>query len=332
MSWVISVLGAQHLQFSEDDLEIAPKVEVIGRGVGLTLIGSTPCSVFRHPTLQNPIWETSLPCDFFRCHTLEFVVYHYRPIGFNKRVGTARISLRLICPGKPTTIPLQMEFTCHRQPTITFSALPQWTPFPMGAVKFAHKRIFVYTTYSPPIEGASETLPVSFKCVSVDTIELRFSVLDETVPWESIGKGCLGAIFPGPTGDTYVAMLNRKKLARAITTFIICSHNYTGNVSLNFVLAETNYHTEIYRAHPTNEVIRLLSEIVVHVEPQSVTTIPHLFPAKKYDVLFAPLEPIVLTPDLTPSDYETRIANAISPGPPCVRRLMQPLHTDGIVW
>jgi hypothetical protein len=199
----------------------------------------------------------------------------------------------------------------------------------MGAVKFAHKRIFVYTTYSPPIEGASETLPVSFKCVSVDKVERRFSVFDETVSWESIGKGCLGAIFPGPTGDTYVAMLNRKKLKRAITTFIICSHNYTGNVSLNFVLAETAFHSGIYRKHPTNEVVRLLNEIVVPVEPHRVTTIPYLFPAKKSDFLFNPREPIVLTPDLTPSVYETVIANAISPGRPCVRRLMQPLHTDG---
>jgi hypothetical protein len=327
MSWVVTVLGADGLQYSETDLGIQPKVEVIGRGVALTLVGSTPASVFRHPTTQTPQWQASMRCDFFRCHTLEFVVYHYRPVGFNTQVGRARIPLQSVRPGEPTTIPIAMDFRCHHQPTLTFSAIPQWTPYSIIGPRLAHRRIFVFTTYSPPIEGPREHFPVSFKCVSVDKVEKRFSVFDETVDWTSLGKGCLGHLFPGPTGETYVAMLNRAKLRRSFATFILCSHNYSGHVTLNFVLAETNGQTGIYRKHPTNEALGLLNSILIPVTENSAKTIAFKLRTKRLSFSFEPIEPLTLSSSEAPSAFEDRVAHAISPTP-CTRRLIQPRYRD----
>jgi hypothetical protein len=272
---------------------------------------------------QNPLWNVSLRSEFFRCHTVEFHVYHYRSVGFNTKVGVASISVLELQPGEPVTIPIQMLFPCSVQPTICFSFLPQWIPFPVIREKRGHKRLFVYTTYSPPIESPTAPFPVSFKCLAVDDVEGRFSVLDETVDWQLVGKGCLGHLSPGPTGPTYVGMLNRKKLKRVRVTFILCSANYTGNVTLNFVMSEVEWHSGIYRKLPDPNTVGILHQICVPVRPCFVGTIPFAVRVKKSHFLFEPIEPVLLEQFETPGAFEAQIA-LILLGKQCVRRLLQP--------
>jgi hypothetical protein len=249
MPWLIHVLSAHGLQFSETDLSISPMVEVIAHGVHQTYLGQTPCSPFHHAVTQHPIWNTILPFEFFDCHTIEFIVHHYRPIGFNRQVGSARVPLESVGVNQPMEVPLTMSFPSATAATLCFQLTPGWTPFPVVAPRRAQNRIYVYATYFPPLPAlppGEETLPVSFKCVAVDTVEHRFSILDETLEWATVGKGCGPRVFLGPTGPTRLAMLSRGKLKRASVSFVVCTWGYSGNVTLHFVLAEVKRHHRPY--------------------------------------------------------------------------------------
>jgi hypothetical protein len=327
MSWVVHVLGANNLRFSETDPDITPLVEVIARGEILTLLGSTNDSSFRHPATQSPMWTTSLRFDFFLCHTIEFRVSHYRRIGFNRKVGSACVSLATVEWNRPLTIPIFMDFHCCVQPTLSFAISPNWSPFPLISPKRSHKRIYVYTTCLPTISETHGTVPIGLKCITVDTVERRFSVLDETVDWETIGKGRSHEYFIGPSGPTQVVMLNRSKLKRAMTTFLICSGKYEGNVTLHFLLSEVGWHSGIYRKPPSRGSLGLLHEICVPVTPNSVCTIPYKLLIKKREIVFEPMMPIVFDPSISPPVFESDVARRMS-NLACQRRLLQPRLFD----
>jgi hypothetical protein len=323
MLYTIDLLGAQNLQSS---FNISPKVEVFARGCSLTLLGSTPASFFNHPVNPNPVWNVFFRCDFFHCHTIEFHIYHYRPIGFNQKVGFASFSLpQILCPN-PVTIPIQMFVPCDVPPTLSFIVIPQLVLFPVISAKTHHNRLFVYTTYSPPIDSsASLPFPVSFKCVAVDKMVYRFSVLDETVDWQLVGKGCFGRLFPGPTGGTLVGMLTRRKIERALVTFILCSTNYTGIVTLNFVLSDAGYRNDIYRTLPNAKTMGLFHQISVPVRPCFAGTIPYVLCLTKSKFMLNPFVTIVLNGN--PGLFEMQIALSMLQKP-CVRRLIQPRFQD----
>jgi hypothetical protein len=122
-------------------------------------------------------------------------------------------------------------------------------------------------------------------------------------------------------------MLNRKKLKRAIITFMICSGNYQGNVTLQFLLTEVAWHSGIYRTLPSRESVGLLHEICVAVTPHSICTIPYKICTKKSEILFEPVQPVIFNPLMQPPAFEAAIVQQIS-GLECTRRLIQPSLAD----
>jgi hypothetical protein len=163
--------------------------------------------------------------------------------------------------------------------------------------------------------------------VRVDKVEKRFSVFDEMVDWTSLGKGYLDHFFLDSTGETCVVMLTRSTPRRAFATFILCSHNYSGHASLDFVLAETNVHRGIYYKHPTDETLGLLNSILIPVTENSGKTIAFKLSTKRLSFSFEPRDSLILSSAEAPSAFEAPVAHAISPTTR-TRRLIQSRYRD----
>jgi hypothetical protein len=116
-------------------------------------------------------------------------------------------------------------------------------------------------------------LPVTFSCVNTCDIERRFSVFDESVHWQSIGKGSEGILSIGPTGPTHVVYLNRSKCHKSTSGFFVTSRTYDGIVTLNFVLARAA--KGLRHRLPQREEKGLLLQSSVRVSAGSTVNVGH---------------------------------------------------------
>jgi hypothetical protein len=320
----VTVLSAANLSRSPTDPLICPTVAVWAYGPGRVRIGESPESLFRHPENSNPLWHIHLDVDWFRVSYLEFVISHFRAIVANQVVAIIGIPLLQIPLGTPYTVPVTYTKPDQEPAEFTFQVdlIPRPPPSPIQP-KWAHKRLYVYATYDPPIELAP-TLPVTFGCVNSTDIEQRFSVFDEFVHWQSIGKASLGLISFGPTGPTHVVHLNRGKCDKSTSAFLVTSHSYAGTVTLNFLLAEDAAGTSPEHSLPRNESQGFLLQSSVQVTPGTVTCLPHSIRIVGRDYRVGVLASLVLPPGGDYAGFIGQISRLLSPDIVVRRRLLLP--------
>jgi hypothetical protein len=324
MTLTVNILSASNLCRNPTDIKVCPQVSVLAFGPTSFNLGQTPASVFHHPETQNPLWNTALPVNWFRASQIEFVIKHYRPIISDENLSRVRIPLSTVAIGQPLTICLPFDPPLPEPATLTVQFDLAFAPLRPILSTWRHSRLYVYATYSPPITTFEGPFPVSFKCLNVCDIEQRFSIFDEHTHWQSIGKGSHGFLSLGPTGLTPVVYLNRGKCDKSTSVFLVCTGNYQGIVTLNFVLGESGRTARPYRKLPRRESIGFLFQSSVTVAPQSVTTIPHRLRIEgwKYGVDDFPLQ--VLTPGGDILAYERTVANSANPAIVFGRRVVLP--------
>jgi hypothetical protein len=214
--------------------------------------------------------------DWFRLSTLEFIISHFRCVITNKVVARIRVPVFQIPLGTPYTVPVTYLNPDHPPAEFTFQIdIEPHHPLPRIRPILTHNRLYVYATYDPPIPLTSAPLPVTFVCVNTRDSGPRFSVFDEFVHWQSIGKGSHGLLSFGPTGPTHVAYLNRDKCDKSTSAFIVQSHAYQGLVTLNFLLAERARGFLGDRSLPRKEWKGLLLQSSVEVSPGSLVCLRH---------------------------------------------------------
>jgi hypothetical protein len=314
MTWTVRGLSARNLQWSRTDYDICPKVELLLHGVEQTLAGETETRMFHRVKTRDPQWNDVFQFPFFRCHTLEFRVVHYRPMIEDVPVGRCLLPMDGVEFGQPMTLPLMTEFQTPDVPTLTFQVDQNLEPFPNIPPNRRHRRLCLYLTYSPAI---AEGRPVSFKCVAVDAIERRFVVLDDASNWMQIGKSGKYE-FIGPTGRTQIALLDRHKLERSVCNLLICSGDYEGSVTLHFLLNEVDTFPDAHvRKLPKGESLGILHEISVAVGRDSIVSLPERLRVEGDNYVFEPIDPI----EQSSENFETAIAYGIASGP-LVRRVL----------
>jgi hypothetical protein len=154
---------------------------------------------------------------------------------------------------------------------------------------------------------------VAFKCVAVDRRHCCFSVLDDTMSWSRIGKTSFGRPVVGPSGVTSVVALKREKCARAVCTFLICSGDYQGDVTLHMALGAQCWDAK----KPDRE----LAHFTVAVQRNSVHSIPACL---KDGFTVMPVPSFVYAPGHSIAGFEGMVAAQISRSNP-PRRFFQPL-------
>jgi hypothetical protein len=310
----VSVFSAANLSRSASDPDICPTVAVWAYGPGRFRLGETPESLFRHPQTANPLWQVSLDVDWFRVSQLEFVISHFRPVIPNKKVARIRVPIAQIPLGAPFTVPVtynkpgqpsaQFTFQIDRSPSTPFTPISQ---------KWAHKRLYVYATYDPPLPPTPGPLPVTFSVVHVHDMEQRFSVFDEFVHWQSMGKGSHGFVSLGPTGPTHVVHLNRPKCDKTTSGFLVTSQSYTGSVTLNFLLAESAKGFSPGHSLPRNESRGLLLQSSVAVAPGAFACLAHAIRITGHDYTVRQIEPAALPPGGDAAGFVRHVVNTICP-------------------
>jgi hypothetical protein len=227
--------------------------------------------------------------------------------------------------GVPFTVPVTYQKPVHNVSEFTFQIDLVFRPENPIEVKWAHKRLYVYATYDPPIQLSSGPLPVTFSCVNTRDLEQLFSVFDEFVYWHSIGKGSLGFLSFGPTGPTHVIHLNRGKCDRSTSGFLIRSVAYQGIVTLNFLLAEAAKGFSPSHRLAQSESIGLLLQSSVNVVPGSMYCLSHAVRITGRDYEIKQLPPLMVGPGGDTFGLVGQVVNALSPNIVVRRRNLLPI-------
>jgi hypothetical protein len=322
----VSVLSATNLSRSPSEPDICPTVSVWAHGPGRFCLGDTPETSLRHPQTPNPLWQVTFDVDWFRLSQLEFVISHFRPVVSNKKVARIRVPVAQIPLGKPFTVPVTYCKPGLPPAEFTFQIdLSPFTPFSPIKPKSAHKRLYVYATYDPPLPLAAGPPPATFSCVNAHDEEQRFSIFDESVHWQSIGRGSEGLVSFGPSGPTHVATLNRSKCDKSTSAFLVNSQSYTGLVTLNFLLAEappvtlkkvlTESPQSFTQFHqlPRNESRGLFLQSSVQVAPGTFACLPHAIRIQGDKYTVRQIAPAAIGPGGDAAGFARQVAKAICP-------------------
>jgi hypothetical protein len=244
----------------------------------------------------------------------------------NRRVARIRLPVSQIPLGKPFTVPVTYCKPGFPAAEFTFQIdLSPFTPFTPIKQKSAHKRLYLYATYDPPLPLTAGPLPVTFSCVNAHDEEQRFSVFDDSVHWQSIGKGSEGLVSFGPTGPTAVAHLNRKKCDKTTSGFLVTSHSYTGVFTLNLLLAEAAKGFAPDHSLPRNESRGLLVQSSVRVAPGTFACLPHAVRIQGDKYTVREIAPAALGPGGDAAGFVRQVVKAICPD--IVFRQRNLLHT-----
>jgi hypothetical protein len=116
---------------------------------------------------------------------------------------------------------------------------------------------------------------VTFSVFHTDDREQRWSVFDEFVHWQSIGKGSEGFVSFGLTGPTHVVHPNRGKCDKLTSGFLVTSQSYTGLLTLNLLLATDAKGFMPDHQLPYNESRGLILQSALPVAPGTFACLPH---------------------------------------------------------
>jgi hypothetical protein len=191
--------------------------------------------------------------------------------------------------------------------------------------RIEHKRLYVYATYDPPLPLTPGPLPVTFGCLSINDREQLYSAFDESVHWQSIGKGSDGFVSFGPTGPTHVVHLNRRKCDKTTNGFFVASQSYTGFVTLNFLLAPDAVGWNPRHSIRPNESKGLLLQSSAQVAPGTFVCLRHAIQITDGKWTVKGIRRVTLRPGGNIAVFLRNFVNALSPDLSRRRRLLLPM-------
>lgn len=246
----------------------------------------------------HPSWNGEFDVDLFRLIELNFTLYGTRFLSKDVFLGNVSIDFiqfiskppgNQIINGPDCSIRYEFPINCNSQNAVlslSFSFTPKiYRPIEFNPSSYSKNNIHLWATFSPPIQNF-ET-PVDIELLQAfqiedDTSETQFGIyynLTKETPFECIGKSSTPYRFVGPTGLTQIHSFSIPRMNKKYTFFILNVTNYSGKVTLNFILDPKgkieHFEDRNYMQPRNSQEVGTIRTIDVEVQPNMKFCVPY---------------------------------------------------------
>lgn len=247
----------------------------------------------------HPSWNAEFDVDLFRLVELNFSLYGTRLFSKDIFLGNATIDFIQFVSKPPgnqiigspdCSIRYEFPITDCDSPnavlSLSFAFIPTiYRPIEFNPSSYSKNNIHLWATFSPPLNNF-ET-PVDIELLQAFSIEdeqsdIKYGLyynLNKETPFECIGKSSSPHNFLGPTGLTQIHSFAISRMNGKCTFFILNVANYTGTVTLHFILDPKgkfdHFDDKNYMQPKNSQEIGTIRTIDVKVEPNKKFCVPY---------------------------------------------------------
>ena len=289
----VTILSAKNLSPEKPD-DVSPYVQLFSKGLIYYFVGETK-SVKKN---SNPIFNASFDIDFFKASLLIFKVFDHHFVGRDPLLGSYELDLNALMDRGVTHLDLPIHETPNEYPSVLTIEIdlqpltpdsvnslikpncPQVIPQIPQNLRRSGYRMYVYTSFDPPITDCTQNkpLPVEIKCLFIDSRYKYYTYLDSDCSWEILGHSTGTYTSRGPSGPTQIHRINPKKLSNTFLFFFMESSNYSGNVTINYIISpkdKKKVKDESYIYSYSKSESFLVHQEEIPLLPNSLRTVPY---------------------------------------------------------